>query len=123
MFEDDDDGLTCNNDAFMDLDDSEAIHLPIPFKYTSIQSWIAFSLLPRYTEKVEVPPSLSRLERIFASFTMYSQLKEANMDSHFEQVFVRLQMEWTYMGGLVCQFRFINTFPDHGLLFIYSSLL
>ena len=103
---DDEDSLTCNNDTLMDLDESEIINLPIPQKQTSIQSWIAFSLLPRYTEKVEVPPSLSRLERILASFTMYSQLKEANMDSHFEQVFLRLQLEWTYMGGLVCQFRF-----------------
>ena len=119
---DDDESLTCNNDSFMDPDDSETINLPIvPYKQTSIQSWIAFSLLPRYTEKVEVPPSLSRLERILASFTMYSHLKEANMDSHFEQVFARLQMEWTYIGGLVCQIRFINTFPDHGPLFIYSS--
>lgn len=102
----------------MDLDDSENINLPIPCKQTSIQSWIAFSLLPRYTEKVEVPPSLSRLERVLASCTMYNQLKEANMDSHFEQVFVRLQLEWTYMGGLVCRFRFISMFPDHHPLFI-----
>ena len=115
---DDDDSLTCNNDTFMDLDDTETINLPIPYKQSSIQSWIAFSLLPRYTEKVEVPSSLSRLERALSSFTMYSQLKEANMDSHFEQVFVRLQMEWTYVGGLVCRFRFISMFLDHGPLFI-----
>jgi hypothetical protein len=124
MFDDDNDSVTCNDDnTFMDLDDSETISLPTPYKQTSIQSWIAFSLLPRYTEKVEVPPSLSRLERILASFTMYSQLKEASMDSHFEHVFVRLQMEWTYIGGLVCQFRFIiiSTVPDHGSLFTYSS--
>ena len=36
------------------------------------------------------------------------------MDSHFERVFVRLQQEWTYIGGLVCRFRFIGTFSDHG---------
>ena len=95
----------------MDLDDSETINLPIPYKENSIRSWIAFSLLPRYTEKVEVTPSLSRLERILASFTMYSQLKEANMDSHFERVFLRLQLEWTYMGGLVCQFPFCSSSP------------
>ena len=109
---DDDDSLTCYNDTFMDLDDSETINTPIPHKQTSIQSWIAFSLLPRYTEKVEVPPSLSRLEMILASCTMYNQLKEANMDSHFEQVFLRLQLEWTYMGGLVCRFHFISMFPQ-----------
>ena len=102
----------------MDFDDNETINLPIPHTQTSIQSWIAFSLLPRYTEKVEVPPSLSRLERILASFTTYNQLKEANMDSHFEQVFLRLQLEWTYMGGLVSRFCFIIAFPDDGPLFI-----
>lgn len=61
---------------------------------------------------MEVPPTLSRLERILASFTMYSQLKDANMDSHFEHVFLRLQLEWTYMGGLVCQFSFYQIVPD-----------
>ena len=120
---DDDDSLTCNDDTLIDLDDSEIIDLPIPHKQTSIQSWFAFSLLPRYTEKVEVPPSLSRLERILASFTMYNQLKEANMDSHFQQVFERLQLEWTYIGGLVCQFCFISTFPDHGPLFVTARSL
>ena len=120
---DDDDSLTCNDTTLMDLDDSEIINLPIPYKQTTIQSWIAFSLLPRYTEKVEVPQSLSRLERILASFTMYNQLKEANMDSHYQQVFDRLQLEWTYIGGLVCQFRSISTSPDHGPLFITARSL
>ena len=118
---DDDDSLTCNNDTFMDLDDNETIDLPIPNKHASIQSWIAFSLLPRYTEKVEVPPSLSRLERTLASFTTYKEMKEANMDSHFELVFARLQLEWTYMGGLVCRFRFISMFPNHGPLSLFYS--
>ena len=49
---DDDDSLTCIDDTLMDLDDSEILNLPIPHKQTSIQSWFAFSLLPRYTEKL-----------------------------------------------------------------------
>ena len=49
---------------------------------------------------------------------MYGQLKAANIDSHFEQVFDRLQLEWTYMGWLVCRFHFISMVPDHGPLFI-----
>ncbi|EDR07297.1 uncharacterized protein LACBIDRAFT_328163 [Laccaria bicolor S238N-H82] len=32
---------------------------------------------------------------------MYSELKEATMDSEFDKVFARLQMEWTYIGGLL----------------------
>jgi len=31
------------------------------------------------------------------------------MDSHFEQVFVRLQMEWTYMGGLLIALAAVDT--------------
>ena len=93
--------------------DSDHRTVTISHQQPSIKSWLAFSLLPRYTEKVEIPPPLTLLEITLASFTMYSELKEANMDSHFERVFVRLQQEWTYIGGLVCQFRFISTFSDH----------
>lgn len=100
----DDNSSTCNDDTLMESDDSEPISFPISHQQTSIERWIAFSILPRYTEKVEIPPSLSLLERILASFTMYNDLKEASMDSQFELVFVRLQLEWTYIGGLVCQF-------------------
>ena len=45
------------------------------------------------------------------------------MDSHFEQVFQRLQLEWTYMGGLVSRFRFIRTFPDHCMIFSLLQLV
>ncbi|EDR13445.1 uncharacterized protein LACBIDRAFT_323094 [Laccaria bicolor S238N-H82] len=45
--------------------------------------------------------SLSLMERVLASFTMYSELKEATTDSEYDKVFARLQMEWTYIGGLL----------------------
>lgn len=110
---DDNESLTCvDEDTFMHADHSETRTINISHKQTTIQSWLAFSLLPVYTEKVEIPPPLTRLERVLASFTMYSELKEANMDSHFEKVFVRLQQEWTYVGGLVRQFCFMGTFSD-----------
>ena len=115
---DDNDSITCNDDTLMDPDDSETLDSLVSHQEPSIESWITFSLLPRYTEKVEVPPFLSPTERILASFTLYRELKEANMDSHFEQIFVRLQLEWTYMGGLVCRFYCISTFCDHELLFL-----
>ena len=100
---DDPDCSTCiDEDTFIDTDHSETGNVIISHKQPSIKSWLAFSLLPVYTEKVEVPPPLTRLERVFASFTMYSELKVANMDSHFEKIFARLQLEWTYVGGLVC---------------------
>lgn len=63
--------------------------------------WFVASILPQYTETIVVIP-MSRVERILASFTTYSELREAMHDSHFEKVFVRLQLEWTYVGGLVC---------------------
>ena len=115
---DDNESLTYNSDTLMGSDDGESISVPLSHQQSSIRHWIAFSLLPSYTEKVEIPPSMSRLERILASFTMYNELKDANMDSHFERVFVRLQMEWTYIGGLVCRFHLINISFDHGSFFI-----
>ena len=42
--------------------------------------WLFPSLLPSYTEKIEVnsPPSI--VERVLSSFTMYQELKEATLD-------------------------------------------
>ncbi|TFK35298.1 hypothetical protein BDQ12DRAFT_688289 [Crucibulum laeve] len=65
--------------------------------------------VPSYTEKLPVPPRMSRLERILASFTMYSELKEASVDSQYEAVFMRLQMEWTYVGGLLVALAAVDT--------------
>lgn len=62
-------------------------------------------MLPRYSEKLErttdISPDLSRAETLLSAFTMYSELKEACLDSQFEKIFTRLQTEWTYIGGLV----------------------
>ena len=63
--------------------------------------WIAASLLPVYTEKLTTSPELGRMEKAIAACTMYNELKTACVDSHFEKVFSRLQMEWTYTGGTV----------------------
>ena len=86
------------------LDDRSAI-IPPPDGIVRISTgalgWILASVLPQYTEKVETPSSLSLVERVLASFTMYSELKAATLDSHYERVFTRLQLEWTYVGGLV----------------------
>ena len=70
---------SCNNDTLMDLD-IETINLPIPHKQTIIQSWIALSYFPGTRRKL----GFHCVERIFASFAMHSQLKEANMNSRFE---------------------------------------
>lgn len=49
------------------------------------------------------------MERVLASFTMYSELKEATMDSEYEKVFARLQKEWTCIGGLVNTPLFVSS--------------
>ncbi|KAG6808686.1 hypothetical protein H0H92_003248 [Tricholoma furcatifolium] len=59
------------------------------------------TVLPQYTERIEVPGDMSFVERILASFTTYSELKAARLDSQYEKVFTRLQLEWTYVGGLL----------------------
>lgn len=71
------------------------------------------SLLPQYTEKVEVPSDMTLLERMLSAFTMYGELKNATLDSQYERVFGRLQMEWTYIGGLV---RLMATYYSIDLL-------
>lgn len=55
------------------------------------------------------PRPLSLMERVLASFTMYSELKEATMDSEYEKVFARLQKEWTCIGGLVNTLLFVSS--------------
>ncbi|KAG5340695.1 hypothetical protein C0989_000738 [Termitomyces sp. Mn162] len=55
------------------------------------------SLLPQYTARVEVPKDMRLVDRVLASFTTYNDLK----NEHYDMVFARLQMEWTYVGGLV----------------------
>ncbi|KAG5634113.1 hypothetical protein DXG03_006298, partial [Asterophora parasitica] len=71
--------------------------------------WLALALqpgiLPQYTEKIEVPDDkqeLTLLERILASFTVYAELKAARTEEEFGRVFGRLQVEWGYVGGIVC---------------------
>lgn len=102
---------TYEGDPF--FDDPFAIQ-PLPDGVIQLGGTGCFSgardaMLPQYSEKLVASPEMSRLERILASFTMYSELKaanETNSESSFERVFMRLQMEWTYVGGLVCSFRF-----------------
>ncbi|KAJ8701733.1 hypothetical protein PTI98_000490 [Pleurotus ostreatus] len=76
-------------------------------------SWIAASMLPQYTEKPErttdISPDLSRAELLLSAFTMYSELKDACLDSQFEKIFTRLQTEWTYIGGLLVALAAVDT--------------
>ncbi|KAG6842659.1 hypothetical protein H0H87_011323, partial [Tephrocybe sp. NHM501043] len=58
------------------------------------------SLLPQYTERIEVPVDMNVAERVLESFTTYRELKVARTDAEYEKVFMRLQTEWTYIGGL-----------------------
>jgi len=88
--------------------------------------WIAASLLPVYTEKLTTSPELGRMEKAIAACTMYGELKTACVDSHYEKVFSRLQMEWTYTGGTV-SFPPLPTFPTDsfssvGCAFCVSSI-
>lgn len=57
--------------------------------------------LPRYTEKIKVPPDFSRGQQLVASCTVYGDLSLARNDDHFEPVFRRLQQEWSQNGALV----------------------
>ena len=91
--------------------------------YLSDGEWFAASDLPQYTvgvEEVKIQPSLNFAEQIVASFTVYLEMKEAVLDSHYEKVFHRLQQEWTYVGGLVSLFS-LPPYPFHPLSIIILS--
>lgn len=98
----------CNDDT---LDKESAPRSEILAIYTrEIQlpdtPWFAASDLPQYiAEEIKVLPSLNLAEHIISSFTVYEEMKDAVLDSHFEKVFHRLQQEWTYVGGLVSLFH------------------
>ncbi|KXN87176.1 hypothetical protein AN958_09102 [Leucoagaricus sp. SymC.cos] len=75
----------------------------------SIQSWIAASVIPLYTQQLTVPPAyMNPAERVVSSFTLYSELKEACTESEYQPVFDRLQREWQYVGGLVPALAAVN---------------
>jgi len=77
------------------------------------EGWMACSdlPLPLYTEKITVPPNLSKPEKILASMTMYGELSSAETPDQFEPVFRRLQHEWTFIGGLVRLFYALKDNP------------
>ncbi|KAF9053434.1 hypothetical protein BJ165DRAFT_1447499 [Panaeolus papilionaceus] len=70
---------------------------------------VSAEILPMYTERLTTPPEMSIVEACLATFTMYRELKTAIMDSQFDKVFVRLQMEWTYIGGLLVALAAVDT--------------
>jgi hypothetical protein len=90
-------------DVRRDCDDDDDPVTP-PLTSEPAPYWLFPSLLPSYTEKIEVDSPPSYVERALSSFTMYRELKEATLDSQFEAVFQRLQQEWTFVGGLVRTF-------------------
>ncbi|KAF8639358.1 hypothetical protein AX17_001547 [Amanita inopinata Kibby_2008] len=75
----------------------------------SESEWVAASVLPCYVEEIQVPPKLSASEQILASFTVYREMKEATLESHYEKVYQRLQSEWSYVGGLLIALAALNT--------------
>ncbi|KAF8066531.1 hypothetical protein FPV67DRAFT_1417668 [Lyophyllum atratum] len=95
-------------------DDDMAIR-PLPNGVVKVSTgttgWLSIlpSILPQYTEKIEVPNDMTIAERMLSTFTTYSELKAAHLDSHYEKVFLRLQMEWTYVGGLLVALAAVST--------------
>lgn len=72
----------------------------------TVQTWIAASVIPQYTQEINVPPSyINPAERAVSTFTLYGELKEAVMESEYQPIFERLQREWQYVGGLVSRHK------------------
>ncbi|KAF9460600.1 hypothetical protein BDZ94DRAFT_892363 [Collybia nuda] len=69
----------------------------------------ALGILPQHTEEVPISTDLNFIECALASFTVYRELRTANCTDHFEQVFMRLRTEWTYVGTMLVAFSGVNT--------------
>ncbi|KAL0952032.1 hypothetical protein HGRIS_008676 [Hohenbuehelia grisea] len=86
-----------------DCDDPLSIKSPRDLRWSvttdSPVQWIFASLLPRYTEKVEVPCDMNRAESVLSTFTLYRDFKAADRESHFESIQSRLRTEWQYVGA------------------------
>jgi hypothetical protein len=68
----------------------------------TVQTWIAASVIPLYTQEIDVPqPYVNPAVRVVSTFTLYGELKKARGDSEYQSIFERLQREWQYVGGLV----------------------
>ncbi|KAH9484615.1 hypothetical protein JR316_0004097 [Psilocybe cubensis] len=82
----------------------------ISFESTE-QTFVAFSdiPLPLYTEKVVFTPERNLVQRLLASLTMYGDLSTAANEDQFAAVFVRLQHEWTFIGGLLVALAAVDT--------------
>lgn len=100
--DDDDDTKPLFGGPLFEDDGPESPPSPIKISFNPGE-WIPASLLPRYTERIEVPPDpgLNFFERVVSSFTVYSEMKYARCDDDFDKIFTRLQLEWTYTAGLV----------------------
>jgi len=88
------------------------------------RGWLAFMSdlrLPLYTEKIVVPPNLTKPEKVICTFTMYSEMAAACCDDDFAKVFGRLQHEWTFIGGLVRSFPISSIFRANSSYLDMSS--
>ncbi|KAJ6498891.1 hypothetical protein C8R45DRAFT_980319 [Mycena sanguinolenta] len=96
--------------SFVDDDGPADPSTPIKISFNPM-GWIAASLLPQYTERIEVPPEpgLNFFERALASFTIYSEMKRASCDDDFDRIFTRLQVEWTYTAGILVALAAVDT--------------
>ncbi|KAJ7223184.1 hypothetical protein GGX14DRAFT_657594 [Mycena pura] len=111
--EDDDDDESkplLGDSLFDDEDEHEIARPPVEISFNPI-GWIAASLLPQYTEQIEVPPdpSFNFFERAISTFTIYSEMRRAQCDDEYERIFTRLQLEWTYTTGILVALAAVDT--------------
>ncbi|KAJ6489534.1 hypothetical protein C8R47DRAFT_1124693 [Mycena vitilis] len=114
--DDDESKALLGGPSFYD-DDVEEVESfsPIEISFNPVQ-WIAASLLPQYTERIEVPqyPELNFFERVISSFTVYNEMKCASCsgpksEDAFERIHTRLQLEWTWSAGTLVALAAVDT--------------
>jgi len=106
--DDDDEKPLLGGSMFDDEDEPDRPRTPVKISFNPVE-WIPASLLPRYTERIEVPPDLNFFERAISSITVYREMKGACGETDFERIFTRLQMEWTYTAGVLVALAAVDT--------------
>ncbi|KAK0227524.1 hypothetical protein IW262DRAFT_1345670 [Armillaria fumosa] len=81
----------------------------LPLSSTPYSPLTVPSPLPQHRNVDEPLPEFSRTERLISSFTIYRELKCAQLEKDFEVAFSKQQEEWTYVAALLLALIAVNT--------------
>jgi hypothetical protein len=88
------DNRTLNDCGDADEDNVKVIQM-------GTMSWIAFQFLPRFTDQVNAPQSLSAIEALLIRFSPYQEMLDAVSDDEYQCILDGLKTEWRWGMNIV----------------------